>query len=245
MHEIAAVETNATDRDARCFQFRRERHDFARGRLGVVGVEQQHHIIGRARAKLRRRVSSSNASTEGMRHVVPNSGMPKFSPASTVRGAGEARDIACPRRHQSGLAPCARRKPKSTKSLRRRMPAPERARLGRDQRVEKCKILISAIRRIAPAARRGDSQDRLIGEERRAFGHGMDVAGERKSPRYRVGFCRTGRAFEPRDLGCREAKILQKSSACSSPAASKNPRRAGSERTNSSKTAVSVSPWSR
>ena len=40
-------------------------------------------------------------------------------------------------------------------------------------------------------------------------------------------------------------RFSRKSSACSSPAASKNPRRAGKVRAKNSNTAVSVSPWSR
>ena len=59
--------------------------------------------------------------------------------------------------------------------------------------------------------RRGDAQDRLVGEERGAFGDGVDVAAEAEVAEIvEKVFVESAGALEPIDVGGGEAKIFEK-----------------------------------
>ena len=75
--QIAAVEAHAAHGDAGGLEARRERDDFARRRLGVVGVDQQGQVLaaGRGRNVSNAALSSSCAWTNECA-MVPKIGMP-------------------------------------------------------------------------------------------------------------------------------------------------------------------------
>ena len=169
--------------------------------------------------------------------------MPNSSSGKHGRGAGEAGDVARPRRHQAGLG--AVRAPQAEIDqhlVRRRQHHPRR--FGGDQGLKMQNVDQPRFDQLRLRQRRGDPQDRLIGEEHRALGHGMHVAGEaQRGEIIEQVVPEAAGALEPVDFGrARNAAISRKSSACSNPAATKKPRRAGRLRTKNSKTAVSVSP---
>ncbi len=71
----------------------------------------------------------------------------------------------------------------------------------------------------------------------------MDIAGKPEgSELVEKRHTEATRSGEPVNLFVREVQALEKSSACSRPAATRNPRRGGNLRTKNSKTAVLVSP---
>ena len=175
--DIAGIEPHAADRDAGRLKPRRQRHDFAGRGLGVVGVEQQHEIV---RPRLRERGKCRGLVVErldeGMRHGAVERDAERASGLAPSR-CRRSRRVACPRGHQPGLG--AVRAPHA--EIDQTLPGAasmHARRLGGDQHLKVQDLIRRDFDELRLRQRRGDAQDRLVGEEHRAFAHGVDVAGE-------------------------------------------------------------------
>ena len=188
----------------------RQRHDFSRRRFGVVGVEQQHQIVRpRPRKRFERRHLVVERLDEGMRHGAVERDAEHF--AGLYRGgAGETGEVARARRHQSGLGAVRPAQPEIDQHFVRR-GKPHARRLGGDQRLKVQNIDQPRFDELRLRQRCGDAQDRLVGEERRAFGHGVDVAAETEVCEIiEQVWLEAAGAFQPRNVVRREAQLLQK-----------------------------------
>ena len=191
-------------------QARRQRHDFSRGGFGVVGVEQQHEIVRpRAGKSFERRHLVVERLDEGMRHGAVERDAEHFA-GQHRGGAGETGEVARPRRHQSGLGAMGPAQPEIDQHFVRR-GEPHARRLGGDQRLKMQNVDQPRFDELRLRQRRGDAQDRLVGEEHRAFGHGVHVAAETEVAQIiEQVLLEPAGALQPGDLVRREAKVLQK-----------------------------------
>ena len=137
-------------------------------------------------------------------------------------GAGKARDVARTGGHDAGFAAVRAAQAEIDQQLARRRKHHPRG-LGGDQRLEMQDIDQPRLDQLRLGQRRGHAQDRLVGKEHRAFRHGMHVAGEAKSAQdARASPCQIGRCAPSQSISSAEkCRPSRKSSACSSPAATK------------------------
>ena len=218
---------------------------FLRRRLGIVSVDEQREVLrARAREAFEGGAFAVVSFDEGMGHRAERRNA-EFLLGQHRRGAREPGDVAGAGGHQSGFGAVRAAQAEIDQQLAGRRQHHARG-LGRDQRLEMQDIDQPGLDQLRLRHRRGDAQDRLIGEKHAAFRHGVDVAGEAETGKLvEQCFVEPARAGEPVDLLGEKRRFSRKSSACSRPAAIRNPRRGGNLRTKNSKTAVLVSPWSR
>ena len=238
--EIAAVQPHAVDRDPALPLAAEPARPLLRARLSVVGVDQQRRCSGRDAKSSNAAASSSWAWTKECAMVPLEDavahrpapwrcrrsprgslrGRPGVRPQLRVRGASRNRPAACPAR-----------------------PASSR-RLGGDQGLEMQEIDEPRFDELRLGQRRGHAQDRLVGEEYRAFRHRMHVAGESQRAKIssspgRIGRCAPASRSPPRrNAGLGEVQHLLE------PGGDQEPRGAGSLRTKTRRP-PSVSPCSR
>ena len=126
------------------------------------------------------------------------------------RGAGKSHDIARARRHHAGLGAVCPAQPEIDQRLVGRREPHARG-LGGDQRLKMQNVDKPGFDQLRLRQRRRDPQDRLVGEEYRAFRHRMHVAA--KAQRREIvehAFPEPTIVRKPIDLAGREAQILQK-----------------------------------
>ena len=154
-------------------------HDRVRGALGVVGVDQQRRV---ARTRPHEGLECARLVGMGLHVRVchrAEQGNAERAARGDGRGAREPGEIGGPRRQQAGFgAVCAAQAEVDQHAPGRRQRAADR--LAGNERLEVQQVDRSALHQLRLAKRRGDAHDRLVGEEHRAFGHRVDVAGERE-----------------------------------------------------------------
>ena len=173
--EIAAVEANGADRYALRLEPRRQRHDLSRRGLGVVGVEQQHEIVRPRPGKgLERRRLVVERLDERVRHRAVERNAELLA-GQHRRGPGEAGEIARARRHQTGFGAVRAAQAEIDQHLvGRGQHAPRR--FGRNKRLKMQNVDQARFDELRLRHWRGDAQDRFVGKEHRALGHGVHVA---------------------------------------------------------------------
>jgi hypothetical protein len=123
--------------------------------------------------------------------------------------AGEARDVARPRRHQSGFGAVRAPHAEVDQQLSGRGEHAAR-RFGGDQRLKMQDVDQPRLDELRLRQRRGHAQDRLVGEKHGAFGHGVHVAA--KTQRGEIVeklLAETAGAFQPRYVGVGKMQRFQ------------------------------------
>ena len=207
--KVAAVEADAADRDSRRLQSWCERDHLPGRGLGVVGVEEKSEAF---RPCLGKMLEGGGFVVmrldEGMRHGAE--GRDAEQPLGLDRGgAGESDEVAgaCGEHARLRAVGAAEAEIDEEPALRGKHHA---RRLGGDQRLEVEEIHDPRLDELGERQRRGDAEDRLVGEEESALRHGVDVAGEAeageivdKAPREPAG------RGEPVEIALREVEVFE------------------------------------
>jgi hypothetical protein len=207
--KVAAVQSHGADPDALGRKTRRQRDDGPRRRLGVVGVEQQRQVLRpRMCEALERDAFAVVSLNERMSHGAEARNAELFF-GHDRRAPGEAGDVAGAGRHQAGIGAMGAAQAEIDQQLARCGENDARG-LGSDQRLEMHDIDQPGLDQLRFRQRRGDPQDRLIGEEHPALRQGVDVAGEaERGETIEQRTAETAGAGQPFDLRPRIAQLRQ------------------------------------
>ena len=135
--------------------------------------------------------------------------MPKIPAGEHGGGPGEASDVARARRHEPGLGAVGAAEPEIDENLAR-AGQHHACRLRRDQRLEMQDVDEAGFGELRLRQRRGHPQDRLIGKENGALGHGMHIAGEAELAQVVEQIpAELAGGLEPFEFRRREAKVFE------------------------------------
>ncbi|GBD41042.1 hypothetical protein HRbin39_00417 [bacterium HR39] len=175
--EIARVDAHAVDADAFRGELRRELHHLPGGALGVVGVDQEHHRLRPGAGEVEEGLGLVLVGLdEGVGHGAED-GDPEDRLGRHGGGAGEADDVGGPRGEQSGLRAVRPAQAEVDERASRRRQHHAR-RLAGDQRLEVQQVDDARFQELRHRQRGSDPQDGFVGEDHRALGHGVHVAGK-------------------------------------------------------------------
>ncbi|OIQ74721.1 hypothetical protein GALL_436230 [mine drainage metagenome] len=207
--EVAAVDAHAVDEQSVTRQSRGQRDDLVRGRLGVVGVDQQ----GR-RSRVRAHEVGEGLLLVVVRlHVrVRHRAVQRDVPAHAgehCRAAVEAGQVAGARRQQRRFGPVGAAH--AEVDQQRVAGGQPHARCFRcDQGLVLQQVDHARFDQLRFAQRRDHAQDGFVGEERRALGHRVDVAAETQlGQTVDEAAVESGLMAQPVEFGAVEAQLLE------------------------------------
>ena len=176
--EVAGVEADPDRPVPALAQAQRDRRGAAHALERVVGVDEEHAVVGlRPRPGLERLLLAVRTPSPSCGRAFPARAAPAAGRRGRWRWPRSRRRTRRARRERPPSMPWARRRPKSITSSPRGGEHDAR-RLGRDQRLEVDDVEQRRLDELRLQQRAPHAHQRLVGEDDRPLGHRVHVAGE-------------------------------------------------------------------